>query len=265
VADFYQRAAAATYEKRDGSPVTDADLAADRAIRDMLEKSFPDDPILSEEEVDDDRRIAESRCWIVDPLDGTEQFINRTAEFDVLIALVVDGRPVVGVGYQPTTQVLVSAVLGGGTWVQQRENAPYRAALEPTQGRLRLATSKWFGAPENEALIAAVAAQLDITPGPPSVTGFSPRMFLPPRAIDAMVGIRPGVEQTMASEWDFAATDLVIHEAGGRVTDLAGNLFRYKKPVPCNVGGLVAAIDPATHEGVLRAVQDARSEPRQRP
>ena len=70
-----------------------------------------------------------------------------------------------------------------------------------------------------------------------------------------MIGVRPGADQRMASEWDFAVTDLVIHEAGGKVTDLSGEQFRYNKLVPHNVGGLVAAADPTSHGHVLAALQ----------
>ena len=75
-------------------------------------------------------------------------------------------------------------------------------------------------------------------------------MFLTPRAVDVMIGVRPGADQTMASEWDFAVADLVIHEAGGMVTDLTGQQFRYNKAVPSNLGGLIAAADPASHARV---------------
>jgi 3'-phosphoadenosine 5'-phosphosulfate (PAPS) 3'-phosphatase len=72
-----------------------------------------------------------------------------------------------------------------------------------------------------------------------------------------MIGIRPGSDQTMASEWDFAVADLVIHEAGGIVTDLSGQHFRYNKPVPHNIGGLIAAADPASHARVVDALPRA--------
>jgi 3'-phosphoadenosine 5'-phosphosulfate (PAPS) 3'-phosphatase len=258
--DFYERAAAATYEKGDGSPVTDADLAADREIRAILKDRFPDIPILSEEGEDDPRRLASSQCWIVDPLDGTEQFIHRTGEFDVLVALVEDGRPVVAVGYQPPTGTLVTATVDGGAWMRQRDDSPRRLMFDPAGDVLRVATSKWFGAPDNMALIRAIAERLDVTPQPVMVTGFSPRMFLPPRAIEAMIGVRLGEDQTMASEWDFAVADLVFHEAGGKVTDLVGNRFRYNKPVPRTVGGLIAAVDEATHGVVLAATDAVRHE-----
>jgi 3'-phosphoadenosine 5'-phosphosulfate (PAPS) 3'-phosphatase len=258
VHEFYEAANAKTYGKVDGSPVTDADLAADKIIREVLAQHFPDDPILTEEGQDDERRLTSSRCWIADPVDGTEQFIQRTGEFDVLVAFVLDGRPVAVAGYQPATGVLVTATASGGAWVRQNCGEPRRIAFDPVGNRLRLATSKWFGAPENAAIIQAVADALGTGPEPPAVTGFSPRMFLSPRALDVMIGVRPGDEQAMASEWDFAVADLVFHEAGGMVTDLTGQRFRYNKPAPRNIGGLIAAVDQATHARVADALRAAR-------
>jgi 3'-phosphoadenosine 5'-phosphosulfate (PAPS) 3'-phosphatase len=259
VREFYEAANAKTYGKVDGSPVTDADLAADEIIREVLAQHFPDDPILTEEGLDDERRLTSSRCWIADPVDGTEQFIQHTGEFDVLVAFVLDGRPVAVAGYQPATGVLVTATAGGGAWVRQDGGGPRRITFDPVGHRLRLATSKWFGAPENAAIIQAVADALGTGPEPPAVTGFSPRMFLSPRALDVMIGVRPGEEQDMASEWDFAVADLVFHEAGGMVTDLTGQRFRYNKPAPRNIGGLIAAVDPATHARVAAALRAGRS------
>jgi 3'-phosphoadenosine 5'-phosphosulfate (PAPS) 3'-phosphatase len=258
VHEFYEAANAKTYGKVDGSPVTDADLAADKIIREVLAQHFPDDPILTEEGQDDERRLTSSRCWIADPVDGTEQFIQRTGEFDVLVAFVLDGRPVAVAGYQPATGVLVTATASGGAWVRQNCGEPRRIAFDPVGNRLRLATSKWFGAPENAAIIQAVADALGTGSEPPAVTGFSPRMFLSPRALDVMIGVRPGEEQDMASEWDFAVADLVFHEAGGMVTDLTGQRFRYNKPAPRNIGGLIAAVDQATHARVADALRAAR-------
>jgi 3'-phosphoadenosine 5'-phosphosulfate (PAPS) 3'-phosphatase len=256
VRDFYEGETAATYAKGDGSPVTDADLAADRAIRDVLGERFPDDAILSEEGQDDEHRLSVSRCWIVDPIDGTEQFIQRTGEFDVLVALVENGRPIAVAGYQPPTRILLTATRDGGAWVRSGQSEWQRLCLEPAGDRLRIGTSKWFGAPGNAAIIESVANSLGAVLEEPAVTGFSPRMFLAPRIIDAMIGVRPGADQTMASEWDFAVSDLVIHEAGGMVTNILGHRFRYNKPVPLNFGGLIAAADPASHARVSAALAD---------
>jgi myo-inositol-1(or 4)-monophosphatase len=258
VREFYDRDNARTYGKVDGSPVTDADLAADRVIREVLTQRFPDDPILTEEGQDDERRLAFRRCWIADPIDGTEQFIQRTGEFDVLVAFVLDGRPVAAAGYQPATGMLVTATAGGGAWLRPGEGSTQRVTFEPAGDHLRLATSKWFGAPENAEIIRAAANLLGAGTERPAVTGFTPRMFLAPRSLDVMIGVRPGERQDMASEWDFAVADLVFHEAGGMVTDLAGQLFRYNKPIPTNVGGLIAAVDPATHARVAEAFRAVR-------
>jgi 3'-phosphoadenosine 5'-phosphosulfate (PAPS) 3'-phosphatase len=258
VREYYDAANAKTYGKVDGSPVTDADLASDKVIREVIAQRFPDDPILTEEGQDDEQRLASRRLWIADPVDGTEQFIQRTGEFDVLVAFVFDGRPVAVAGFQPTTGVLVTATEGGGARVREGEGEPQRVTFELAGERLRLATSKWFGAPENAAIVQAAAGLLDTGPEPPAVTGFTPRMFLAPRALDVMIGVRPGEEQDMASEWDFAVADLVFHEAGGMVTDLAGQRFRYNKQIPRNVGGLIASVDAATHARVAEALRAAR-------
>jgi 3'-phosphoadenosine 5'-phosphosulfate (PAPS) 3'-phosphatase len=226
-----------------------------------LNDRFPDDAILSEEGQDDEGRLSVSRCWIVDPIDGTEQFIQRTGEFDVLVALVEDGGPVVAAGYQPTTRLLLAATRGGGAWMRRDQRAWQRLQLEPAGDRLRIGTSKWFGAPGNAAIVASIAGNLGAVPEEPAATGFSPRMFLAQRAIDVMIGVRPGADQTMASEWDFAVADLVFHEAGGMVTDLSGQQFRYNKPVPRNVGGLIAAADPVSHARVLAALERESSRP----
>ncbi len=258
VRDLYDRAAAGVYAKNDGSPVTDADLAADRVVRAVLAERFPADPILTEEGVDDAARLASDRCWIVDPVDGTDQFVRRTAEFDVLVALVVDGRPVVAAGYQPPTDLLCAAALGQGAWTRRAgdpDRRPLRLDPVPPGTPPRLATSVWFGSPDNLPLLARVADRLGVAAPTTQTTGFSPRLFLPERACDALIGLKDGPDQTMAWEWDFAAADLVIHEAGGVVTNLSGRPHRYNKPLPRNEGGLLAAADPETHRRLLAALQ----------
>lgn len=255
VRDLYDRAAAASYEKTDGSPVTDADLAADNVIRTSLTNAFPHDALLTEEGQDDTSRLSNPRCWIVDPIDGTEQFIQRTGEFDILIALAENGYPVVGVGYQPTTDTLVYASKGGGAWVKRGDAEPQQLWNEEPAGPPAMATSKWFGAPGNLDILTAAAGRLGGMAIPPGVTGLAPRIFLTPRQHDAMVGIRAERPHNMAHEWDFCAADIVVSESGGKVTDLAGNPYRYNKERAINEGGLIVAATEAVHAQVLSAVQ----------
>ncbi len=259
IAEFYDRASADTYTytKADGSPVTDADLASDQIIRGILANRFPTDAVLTEEGTYDDARLAADRCWIVDPLDGTAQFVARTGDFDVRLALVVGGRPTVAVVYRPIDRVLYGAVLDQGAWFSHNgDRQPLRFAPMADNQPPRLATSIWLGATASLAALARVAAQVGADPPTVAQTGFGPHDFAPPaRRIDAILGFGRDADGIMAWEWDFAPTDLIVHEAGGRFTDLHGAMHRYNKPLTRNVGGLLAAADPTTHHRLLGALQ----------
>ena len=100
-------------------PVTEADRAANAYLVKQLALSFPDDGILAEESKDDLARLDKRRVWIVDPLDGTVEFIARNGQFSVMVGLVFDGQPVVGVVYQPVGDVLFAAARGGGAFVEE--------------------------------------------------------------------------------------------------------------------------------------------------
>lgn len=256
VREFYTTSSAATYTKGDGSPVTDADLASDRIIRERLGTAFPNDAILTEEGADEHSRLSNPRCWIVDPIDGTQQFIDRTGEFDVLIALVVDQRPVVGVLYQPTEDRALCAIAGDGAWViQNGVKRPVRFNPVPADANPRLFTSGYFGAPESLPMLARICDRAHATVPVVSNRGVTPRDLLPDSGVfDALIGVNVDFAPTMAWEWDFAAADLFIHEAGGRYTDLWGRSFKYNKGRPRNVGGLLMTVDPATHTRLLDAI-----------
>src|SRR5713226_5381303 len=100
-------------------PVTQADRIANDLIVHAIRKEFPEDGILAEESVDTDRRLAKSRVWMIDPLDGTNGFIDGNGDFAVQIGLAEDGGCVLGVVYQPVTGVLYRAVRGQGTWIEK--------------------------------------------------------------------------------------------------------------------------------------------------
>jgi 3'-phosphoadenosine 5'-phosphosulfate (PAPS) 3'-phosphatase len=254
VRSMYDAASAETYIKGDGSPVTDADLAADRIVRERLSDAFPDDALLTEEGVDDESRLSMRRVWIVDPIDGTQQFIDRTGEFDVVIALAVDGEPVVGVLYQPTADQTLIAVKGGGAWVRRGNNAARFRFDEHAPNKIRLFTSVYFGAPQSIPTLQRLTATFDgATPGV-SRWGVTPRELFPSGRYDALIGLYVPERPTIAWEWDFAAPDIFTHEAGGRFTDLTGGRFKYNKPGGQNHGGLLMARDAQTHQRILDAL-----------
>jgi 3'-phosphoadenosine 5'-phosphosulfate (PAPS) 3'-phosphatase len=256
-----QRAAAAILEHRahptvstkpDGSPVTTADLAADAAIRATVREALPGDALLTEAGVDDDARLASRRCWIVDPLDGTSYLIAGSDDFDTFVTLAVDGAPVVAVSLQPATGLLLGAVAGRGAWVQEGDGPRRRLTLSPA-APWRLATKTRLGGSGDAAALARMARALDARLLQPAFS-LCPRCFLPPTPrIDAMVGL-PAGPALGPWEWDIAPIDLIVREAGGGVSDLAGALLRYNQPVPRFPAGVIAAASPALHRGLLGAL-----------
>lgn len=255
VNDFYERAAVAVYEKADGSPVTDADLAADALIRDTVSSHFPGDAVLTEESADDPARLTAPRVWIVDPIDGTAQFIARTGRFDIVVALVVDGRPVLGVICHPPSGTLLTAIRGHGAWIEER-GTRRRARISSMRlgDHVRIAGSIWFGMPELESERDRVVSALGGQSAPTLPTGIRPIDLLDPeRSFDVVFGPVADADRTYGGEWDFAAPDLIIREAGGAMSDLLGRPHRFNKANVRNGGGLIYSCDPATHARVVVA------------
>src|SRR5689334_2836769 len=128
----------------DVEPVTQADMIANELIVTGLKREFPDDGILAEESVDTERRLAKSRVWMVDPLDGTNGFIDGNGDFAVQIGLAEDGQCVLGVVYQPLPGVLYRAVRGGGTWIERPNFNAEQAHVsdKKTLSEMRLAASR---------------------------------------------------------------------------------------------------------------------------
>ncbi len=217
---WYGRATEAT--KDGGSPVSEADHAANRTLLDALGEHFPHDAVLSEESRDRPERLAAERVWIIDPLDGTREFLDGVAEFSVMIGLAVSGRPVLGVVYEPVSRRLFRAVRGHGAWLEQggtvRQLRP-PAAMRPP----RLVGSRSHPDP----LIARMRDALDVVDEQPSgsVGVKCARIALGER--DLYVHPVPYLK-----EWDTCAPEIILREAGGSVTDCRGQALRYNKPDP---------------------------------
>ena len=259
--EHHQRPGLGVYEKADHTPLTDADLAADRLIRERVAAAFPADALLTEETADDPARLANRRVWVADPIDGTRQFIERTGEFDVYLALVHDGRPVVGVAAHPPSGQLLWATEGGGAWIAQ-DGATRPLRLQPAEpGRPpRVVTSHYHGAPGTLPLLARAAERAGFAPPISLPIGFQPHAFVDPATGQPRYELFAGPGRDVdgvnvsGSEWDFAAADVILHEAGGAFTDVRGRRFAYNKPDRRNRGGILAATDPALHQRFLAAL-----------
>lgn len=209
-------------QKPDRSPVTDADLEANAVIVAGLRAAFPRDAILSEEEPDDPGRLSARRVWLVDPLDGTRDFISRTGDFAVHIALTDDGSPVVAAVAHPPTERIYTALRGGGAAWRGPEG---ESALAVARGR---PLASWRPGITRTALHGPLQCFLDRARfGPTAVPcGASVKALrLAAGELDVTVTLH-GRE----CEWDTCAPGLIVVEAGGRVTDADGSPFRYNQP-----------------------------------
>jgi len=245
-----------SWEKSKDNPVTEADLEADRSIVARLRAAFPADAILSEETARDPARTQNSRVWIVDPMDGTKEFIARIPEFAVSIALVVDGEPVVGAIVNPAAGVLVFATRASGAWRAQRNGAldaaELRAAAHPVSvsGCTRL---------EDAVLIAS---RTEISRD--QLAPYAPwcKRIVPVGSIAwklACIASGEGdlnISVAPKNEWDVCAGDLVVREAGGVYCAFDGSQRRYNRPDPLISAGMVAG-PPALVEA-FRARERAR-------
>ena len=252
----YARGSVAVETKPDQSPVTAADRAANEAILARLRAAFPDDAILSEESPDSAHRLDTRRVWIVDPLDGTRDFIARTDEFCVHVGLAIDGRPVVGVVFQPVAAILYGAAVGAGAFQEDTQGRRTRlqtsATVNPSD--LRVGVSRTNAAHGLRRFLAETGL------GRRSVSmGASVKLMALARGdLDTVINLSSGEQ-----EWDTCAPEIVIREAGGVFTDADGQPFVYNQPDVSHKRGSIAS-NGACHASVLTLVQpylDAGPEP----
>lgn len=221
------------WQKEDTSPLTEADLRADRVIRSGLEQAFPGVFILSEESVSAGDH-APSRFFLVDPLDGTKEFLKRNDEFTVNIALIEAGEAVAGVVWAPALNELYAAARGLGAWYRGADGE--RAICptpQPAPGPLRVMGSRSHG---GEALTAWLAG---LTRDHVFVAAGSSLKIC--RIAAAAADIYPRFGPT--SQWDTAAAQAVLDIAGGAVTDLQGHSLRYGLDRPMLNPEFVAVAD----------------------
>ena len=231
ILDFYQ-GECSVQRKSDDSPLTAADLAAHRCIMEGLARLTPDVPCLSEESGDDSHggRRGWTRFWLMDPLDGTREFLKRNGEFTVNIALIDNRRPVLGVVHAPVSDTIYYAAEGAGAWKQVAAADPIRLHTVPTQQPPRLLVSRSHETPELETLISRLPPHHVLR------LGSSLKFCL---VAEGGADLYPRLGPT--SEWDTAAGQCVVEQAGGAVTDTSGSPLRYNtKESPLNPSFLVA-------------------------
>lgn len=220
----YERAEHTVQEKEDRSPLTEADRQAHASIAAALTALTPSYPILSEEAEHAawSERRSWSLLWLVDPLDGTREFLKRNGEFTVNIALVAEGVPVLGVVYAPALATMYRAVRGGGaTLLRGGTEAALRVRRAPP-GSLAVVASRSHADPETEALITRLQRRYPDLQR--ASVGSSLKLC---KIAEGAADFYPRLAPTM--EWDIAAAQCVLVEAGGQVLDLGASPLRYNK------------------------------------
>ena len=240
----YYKTDLAVDKKERNEPVTAADRDADEIIIKGLRAVFPDDGLLTEESDDDQSRLTKDRVWIVDPLDGTSDFITHTGDFVVQIALTQAGQPVLGVVYEPARARLMYAVHGQGTY----------QVCDGQQVRLRVS------AVSDPAEMCLVASRSHFTPWIEAA-----QQTLGIESIQRMgsVGLKVGtvaqgtcdlyLATVIAKEWDICAPHALLLEAGGWLTNLCGEPIVYNKSDVTECRGLIAS-NGVAHDRIVAAL-----------
>lgn len=241
----YERGTVAIETKADSSPVTEADKDANAAILAILQAAFPADAILSEETPDTEARFTNHRVWIIDPLDGTKDFINRTGEFCVHVGLAVEGHPVVGAVYQPITRVMASASKGHGAWRTFPDGKRERIHVSSTAelAALRVGTSRAYPS----AKLVEFLDEHRITQR--VAMGASTKLVaVAAGELDVVINAGSGEQ-----EWDTCAPEVIVREAGGAYSDRTGQPFLYNQRDPMHHRGSIAS-NGACHDAIVAAL-----------
>jgi 3'(2'),5'-bisphosphate nucleotidase len=245
----YAAGSIAVETKSDRSPVTAADRDANDAIVAILRGAFPDDGLLTEESPDDGARLGRSRVWIVDPLDGTRDFVARTDEFCVHVALAVEGVPAVGVVHQVVPRLTYLAVRGQGAFVEDDG-----AAVAGQPARTRIGVSSIAGAEEARVGTSRLNLNANLQRAL-QATGLSARAAARGASVKLMAVARGGLDAVVnfspaEMEWDTCAPEIIIREAGGQVSDLDGEPLRYNQVDVARRRGSLSS-NGACHQAIL--------------
>ena len=214
------------HEKSKNNPVTTADLEANRIIREKIQKTFPQDGWLSEEDLDTSRRLSLSRVWVVDPIDGTKEFIEGIPQFAISIALVVDGRPMVAIVYNPAKEEFYKAAAGQGAFLN--EQSIHVSPREEVNGASLLVSRS-----EPQKRFQVFVERCDIRP----VGSIAYRL-----AKVAGGGGDGTLTFRTISEWDICAGALMVEAAGGKVVNGNGDAIKFNQQVPKHRGVVAAGM-----------------------
>jgi len=226
-------------------PVTEADRMASRIIVDGLSEQFPNDAVLSEEEKDDPvERLTKKRAWIIDPIDGTAGFVQKDGDFAVQIGLAEEGEPVAGVVYLPDYDTMCSAVKGSGAFVEREgERTRLTTSKKERFNQMRMAVTRHHWSSKMNRVIKEFGFRNHCRRGSVGL-----KIGLIAEGVcDIYIHLSPRTKI-----WDTCAPQIILEEAGGRLTDIFGERMRYDIEDLQNHNGIVASNGAAHDEAIKR-------------
>lgn len=234
-------------------PVTEADREASRIIVAGLAEAFPDDFILSEEEPDDvGRRMAARRVWMIDPIDGTAGFVNKVGDFSVQIGLSIDGEATVGVVQQPYLDITTFAVKGSGAFIRNGDSDPMPMSVtdESSFSNMTMAMTRNHMTHRIERVIEHFGFGNILRRGSVGLkTGLIANG-------ECDIYIHPSPRTKV---WDTCAPQIILEEAGGKLTDIFGGEMRYDRELLTNLNGILAS-NAAAHEAAVEHLRPLLTE-----
>ena len=234
-------------------PVTAADKAANVMLVRELAKAFPNDAILSEEAEDDKTRLTSDRVWMVDPMDGTKQFIEKLDEFAVMIGLAIKGEPKVGVVYNPATDRMFYAAPGIGAFVEEALTTKrLRVSDLSDSTKMVAAMSRSHHSPTVDAIRQKLGSTGEVRSGS---VGLKLGLICEGRA---HIYIHAGAK---TNQWDTCAPEAILKAAGGTITDTSGQPLEYNISQVRNMNGIIAT-NGTIHDRVVEVTTAVLAEMR---
>ena len=229
-----------TFTKSDDSPITEADLKSNDIIKSILSKT--NHSILSEEDKDDQKRLSEEIIWIVDPLDGTSDFIDKTGEFTVMIALIKNKKPIIGVIGWPTEKIIFAAQKGCGAFrFSNGEWEKISVTKVSELSKCKVVGSRHHLSEKEKMFIKKLGIKDFISIGSSLKVG-----KISSGEADAYI-----TTTTKMKEWDSAASYCLISEAGGKMTDMSGNDITYNNKLVNHQNGILVT-NGLVHDKIVK-------------
>ena len=245
VLDWHRRGVEVEWKGSD-DPVTTADKASNERILERLSQHFPDDAVLSEESRDDLSRMDTERVWIVDPLDGTKDFVSGTGDFSVLLGLAVGGVPVVGAVCRPLDGRLWHAAVNQGAIEETSDGSgPARVSDVAVPSMMRLVVTRTHRYELLDEVVRALGIERE---HPLGSVGLKVGALASADA-DLYIHLSPGTK-----EWDTCAPEAILREAGGMMTDALGEPLGYNLADTMRWRGVVAS-NGRCHEQIIETLR----------